>query len=269
MKTLLLLQLIDRPWKRLLVITCSMLLFMGVAVHITNPQGSFVVSLIAGILATPHGGSVTRWVNGAEAPSDPTRSSPRTGFITVPISVGPVSALYIFFANVYALLSVNILSLVLLAGFDHLEKAKMLSFSDLGYTEIQKYIFGVLFMGVWIPIVSICVGFMASRGKVPFGMIALGTGLSLPAYFLAAHALGLTVGLGNGDQAAHALGVSLPSIHGYQGLQITAILIQVFTLVAFGVFASLYMWSFTVLSYFTLWVAAKLSRFVSVVFSRY
>ena len=120
----------------------------------------------------------------------------------------------------------------------------MLSFTDLGYIEAQKYMAGCLLLVIWLPAISAVSFTLArSRRQLPFRVFAAGTGFSLPVYFLAAQAMSLETGFGAATQPSLSLGASLPVTGGYFGFEMTAILIQIGMSIFFVLGLSVYAWA--------------------------
>lgn len=239
------------PWTRLALVAALCAVFIYVGAQAVGAFDTLIVAFATNVVAAPFGQVLTRWIEtGSSSPNLGQSSSAAVAAGSHQRSqTEAVTAIVVAGASVYAMLFTVMALATQLAGLDQIEHAKMLSFSDLGYLEVQKYLAGTLFLCIGFPaITAACVALGASNRRLPFRVFAIGIAISLPVYFLAANAIGLESGLGDATQPSTALGGQLPAVPNYSGFETTAQLIQYAMLLAFAFGLSIYAWVIATLS---------------------
>jgi hypothetical protein len=248
------------PWRRLLLVAVvvTVVLYVGGKVAWSQAAGSLAgliivltIGFLSNFFAAPFGQILTRWVDTGSLFSALPTGAPEndTAALPPPVRSEPVTALIVAGVSFYALLLSNLALATLLASLDQLEHAKMLAFTDVGYAEAQKYFVGLLFLVIGFPATTaICVVLAGSRRPLPFRAFGVGIAISLPAYFLVAHAVGLLTSLGDTSALYTAFGSHLPYTPGYSGFEMLARLIQFAMLVVVWLALSVYTWAVANLS---------------------
>jgi hypothetical protein len=241
------------PWIRLGLVVAVFTAALYLAAIFTDPRAALALSFLTNVLAAPFGQKLINWIEGQSIH----RNDEGDLRIVKEDNVrnqgsNAVTALLISVTNIYALLYIALAMAVIITSLDNLEAVQMLKFTDLGYIEVQKYLEGILLLIVWLPVITVVSLWLSgSRRVLSFKIFFIGTGLSIPVYLLSAIALGFGTGFGDPDRPSLALGGVLPSIPGYWGFKITALLIQIAMMVLFCLILSTYAWS-----------VARASRFI-------